>query len=198
MKSYRLLSALGLVLATLPAVRGQEKSGQSGYFPTAVGTSWEYRAGENQFTHKVTKHERVGGVTCARIEHVKDGKVLAYEDVGVTNEGVSRFAFDGKEAKPPITFLKPGAKKGQTWKVESKVGDQTVKGTFKQGEAEVVKVPAGTYKKVLTVTSEGLEVNGIKTKLVYYFAEDVGLVKLEWGEGKSRVVIELEKYTAGK
>ena len=198
MKRYRLLTALGLVLATLLTARGQEKATQTPYFPTAVGTSWDYRAGENRFTHKVAKHEKVGGVTCARIEQVKDGKVLAYEDVGVTNEGVSRFAFDGKEAKPPITFLKPGAKKGQTWKVESKIGDQTVKGTFKQGVADVVKVPAGTYKKVLTVTSEGLEVNGIKTKLVYYFAEGVGLVKLEWGEDKSKVVIELERYTAAK
>jgi hypothetical protein len=198
MKRYRLLVALGVMLAPLFAARGQDKVGKTPYFPAAVGTAWEYRAGDNRFTHKVARHEKVGGVTCARVEQLINNKVVAYEDVGVTAEGVSRYAFDGKEAKPPITFLKLPAKKGQTWKVESKIGDQTVKGSFKSGEAGTVKVPAGTYKNAVTVTSEDLEVNGIKTKVVYYFAEDVGLVKLEWGAGKSKVVIELEKYTAGK
>jgi hypothetical protein len=211
-----------LLLALAAPARAQEKMPRTPNYPLQVGAAWNYKAGDNRFTVRVAKYEKVGekasGVLAARLEVVVGKKVRAYEHVGVTPEGVVRYSvgkkvrayehvgvtpggvvrysLEGKEAKPPVLFLKLPPKEGETWRVESRVAGQLLKGAFKGGEEEV-KVPAGTYKAV-TVTSQDLEVNGVKTKVVCYYAEDVGLVKQVQEMAGRKVVIELEKYEPGK
>jgi hypothetical protein len=166
------------------------------YFPLAVGSKWTYKCGENRFRLEVVKFEKVGETDCARVELFVNDKSQAAEDIAVTKDAVLRFTFDGKKAEPPIPFLKLPIKDKQTWKVESKVDGQLLKGGFASGEEEV-KVPAGTYKAV-TVTGTDLEANGVKLNLKYYFAKDVGMVKQVIEIAGQKIVIELEKYEAGK
>jgi hypothetical protein len=127
---------------------------------------------------------------------VKD-KSQSFEDVSVTKEGVYRNTFEGKEAMPPVLFLKLPPKKDETWKVDSKVGGESVKGTFKNNGEETVKVTAGEYK-AWVVTSQDLEANGVKMSVTYYFAEKVGMVKQLVEVSGQKIVIELEKYEPGK
>jgi hypothetical protein len=189
--------AVFLLLARAAAGLAQDKMETTPYYPLAVGTSWEYKAGDSRYTLRVTKHEKVGDVLCARVEMIMKDKPVSFEHVGVTKEGVCRFSFEGKEAKPPVLFLKLPPKKDDTWKVDSKVGGESVKGTFKNTGEEDVKVPAGNYKAVV-VASQDLEANGVKMSVTYYFAEKVGMVKQVVEVSGQKIVIELEKYEAPK
>jgi hypothetical protein len=187
-----------LLLAWAAAAPAQDKMETTPYYPMAVGTTWEYKAGDSKYTLKVTKHEKVGNTLCARVEMFVKDKAVSYENVGVTKDGVCRFGFENKgEAKPPVLFLKLPPKKDQSWQVDSKIGGEQIKGTFKDGGEEDVKVPAGSYKAVV-VSSQDLEANGVKMAVTYYFAKDVGMVKQIVEVAGQKVVVELEKYEAGK
>jgi hypothetical protein len=179
-----------VVLAGSPA-RSGEKAARD-FYPLKEGTTWHYKVGENRFTLKAGKTEKVGKADAVRVELILLGKNTSFEHVGVTSEGVVRYSFEGKKADPPVLFLKLPAKKGQTWKVESKIDGQLMKGTFTEGE-EKVKVPAGDYNAI-TVTGKDMEVNGVKLNVTYYFAEKVGMVKQVLEMGGQKVIIELEKF----
>jgi hypothetical protein len=96
-----------------------------------------------------------------------------------------------------VLFFKLPPKKDQSWNVDSKAGGASIKGTFKDAGEEDVKVPAGSYKAVV-VASQDLEANGVKMSITYYFAKDVGMVKQVVEIAGQKVIVELEKYEAGK
>ena len=188
------------VLAVLAAgglVPAQDAALTTPYFPLEVGSVWHYKCGENRFQLKVVKFEDVGKTKCAKVELFVNNKSEAAEHIAVTKEGVLRFSFDGKKAEPPILFLELPVKADKVWKVESKVDGQPLKGGFKSGVEDNVKVPAGIYKTV-TVTGVDLEANFVKLGLTYYFAENVGMVKQVIEISGQKIVIELEKYEPAK
>lgn len=172
------------------------KIGESPYYPLQVGTAWHYKLGDQKFTMKVTKHEPVGKVLCARVELIVDNKVTAFEHIGVTETGIYRYSYEGKNTEPPVLILKLPPKPGDTWEVSAKVGGETLKGMLKEGE-EDVKVPAGSYKAV-TVAADDFDANGTKMAFKYYFAKDVGMVKQDLDVNGQKAVIELEKFDAPK
>ena len=195
---------LSFVLACTTLARGaDDKTTSTPYYPLVVGNTWEYRVGENRFALKVAKMEKVKDANsketnCARLELYVNGKSVSYEDIGVSPTAVSRYTFEGKLAEPPIPFLKLPPKKGDTWNVESKVGGQVLKGAFTiADDKETVKVPAGSFNTVV-VRSKGLEVNGVKLELTYYFAEKVGMVKQVIEIAGQKAVVELDKFEPAK
>jgi hypothetical protein len=192
----RCLAPLALILLAGSIARTADDKASTTYFPIQVGATWQYKVGENRFVLKIAKIEKVGKVDAARVEMMVAGKTTSFEHVGVTADAVLRYTFEGKTIDPPLPFLKLPPKAGQTWKVESKVDGQAMKGTLKAGTEEV-KVPAGTYKAV-TVSGQDMEVNGVKLNMTCYYAEKVGMVKQVLEMGKHKVVIELEKYEPGK
>jgi hypothetical protein len=193
----RSLSAVVLVAAVVGLARAGDKAPESSYYPVAVGTTWTYRAGDNRFQIKVAEVKVVAGVARAKLDLIVNDKVVSHEHVGVTKDGVSRFSFEGKEAKPPIKFLELPPKKDATWPIDSKVEGQPLVGAFKSGE-EDVKVPAGEYKKAITVSSKELKANGVPLSITYYFAEKVGMVKQVVELSGQKVIIELERFDMGK
>ncbi len=61
-----------------------------------------------------------------------------------------------------------------------------------------VKVPAGTYKAI-PVAGQDIEANGVKiTRLTYYFAENVGMVKQVIEIENNKIIIELERFEQAK
>ena len=179
----------------------EKKAAPAFDFPLKVGATWIYRVGENTYTTKLTKFEPVGKTECARLDMTINGKAASFEHVaiGTDKDGVSsvmRYTFEGKQASPPITFLQLPADK-TSWRVESKLDGQTLKGTFRKTE-EDVKVPAGDYKKAVKVSSDGLKVNNVDLTVTWWFVSGVGLVKQEADLAGQRVIIELEKYEPGK
>jgi hypothetical protein len=177
----------------------------SAYYPLRVGSMWHYRIGDNRYTLKVTKYEKIGDLNCARVEQlVEEGKVIAVEHIAVTKEGIVRVAYDDKKSEPPLLFLKLPVKKDETWKVDSVIGKtdkvpgERVTATFKEGEVAKVMVPAGTTEGVITSSSQDLDANGQKLSFTYYFGKNVGLIKQEIDVNGTRVTIELEKYEPAK
>jgi hypothetical protein len=186
-----------LLFAALSAGSAQDKSPESPYFPSQVGNTWHYKADNTKFSQKITKHDLIDGVPCARLETLVDGNSAFFEHVGVKDDGLYRYTLEGRKADPPVRFLKLPPKKGDSWTVESKLGGKTVKCTFKSDEEEV-KVPAGTFKTVSAV-SDNLEANGLKASFAFYFAKDVGMVKqVIEVSGQKKVEIELEKFEPAK
>jgi hypothetical protein len=190
-----------LALALLTGLSGvlvaaDEKTPTTPYYPLAVGDTWSYRAGDNRFQLKVTEISKEGRAT---VELQVAGKKVSWEQVGVTKDAVVRYTFEGKEAKPPIEFLKFPPKPDVSWPIKSDVldgkgGKLPVEGTFKAGKEEEVKVPAGVYKAAV-VSGEKIKANGVMvTRLTYYFAEKVGMVKQVIELEGNKVTIELEKF----
>ncbi len=175
----------------------------SPYYPLQVGNTWLYRIGDNRYEMKVTKHEKVGDILCARVEMLIDGKPTAHEHLAVTADGLVRVAYDDRRAEPPLLFLKMPPKKGETWKVDSYIGKtdkvpgEHVYGTFAEGEASKISEPAGNYDNVITSSSQDLNANGIRLNFTYYFAKGIGMVKQEIEVSGQKVIIDLEKFDAG-
>jgi hypothetical protein len=198
----KLASTALLTLALfLTAVRlGQaqdELKTKSEYYPLEVGNTWHYKLDTTKFSLKVVKHEKVGDVVTARIEMSMDGKVMATEHVFVKDDGIYRYDFEGKKAEPPVKFFALPPKADATWTVDSKVGGETLKGTFKMGEAKDVKVPAGTYN-TFTSASDDLDASGMKISFTSYYAKDVGMVKQVIKAAGQETTIELEKFEPAK
>jgi hypothetical protein len=177
---------------------------QTPYYPLQVGNTWSYRIGDNRYTLKVAKFEKIGDINCARVEMLlgEENKVASVEHIGVTAEGVVRAAFDEKVAAPPVMFLKLPPSKDATWKVDSVIGKtdkspgEKVVGTFTMGEEKITV--GGVNYDVVTSSARDFEANGMKLSFTYYFAKDIGMVKQVIDIAGQKVTIELEKFEAGK
>lgn len=184
------------------AAAADEKMPASTYYPLSVGDTWTYRAGDNRFQLKVTEVKTVDGKPRAKVELLVSGKPVSFEHVGITKDGVVRYTFEGKEAKPPIEFLKLPPKADTSWKIDSEVidpkgGKLPVKGSLKVGKEEDVTVPAGKFRAI-TVSGQDIDANGVKVqKLTYYFVERLGMVKQVIELDNQKINIELEKFEQG-
>jgi hypothetical protein len=192
------LACLVILLGLSRAPAADDKIKESSYYPLKVGTKWTYKAGGSMFVIQVAKHEKIGDVVCGVLETAKDGNVIATEHVGVTGDGIYRYSVAGQKPDNPFRILKLPPKKGDSWKVEAKVGGQVFNGSFKLDEAEIT-VPAGKYK-TFAAASDGFQLddgngNQIKISFKFWFAEKVGLVKqtIQVAD-KPELVIELEKF----
>ena len=176
-----------------------DKMDESAYYPLKLNNVWNYKLGDNtKFRLKAVKDEQYEGKPSVRVEMIGDGdKPLSYENIEVKQDGVYRLGFEGNKADPPVQFLKLPFKDGETWKVDSKIGKETLKGSFKMGKEEKVKVPAGEYDCIYT-ESDDLDANGMKVSFKTYFAKGVGMVKQTIKIGQQEVVIELEKFEPAK
>ncbi len=202
--------ALAVLAAGTPA-RAQDKSKpETEYFPLKDGMRWTYKAGDKSFVVRVEKFEKIGETETARLVTQttdKEPKTIATENVAVMavpgeagRTGVFRVAIEGKEVKPALCFLKLPPKKGESWKFDSKAGEQEIKGTFVSGEEKGVKVPAGPKDgyDTVTVRCENLKVDDQTVSFTYYFAPKVGMVKQVIVSGGVTLTIELEKFEEKK
>lgn len=201
------LASLALTLSLLAPVGGaddkpaapekkESETAKSSFYPLKEGNVWNYKIGDNRMSYKVTGFETINGVSCARIEMTVGDTFIASENIAERPDGLYRYRFADKEAKPPILFLKLPAKSGQTWKVNSEIGGKKLMGTFKSGE-ETVEVPFGKFKCV-TVTSQDMESGGMKLHFTYYFAENVGMVKQVVEVSGQKVITELLSFVPAK
>jgi hypothetical protein len=170
------------------------------YYPVKVGSEWTYKVQGGPIKMKITGTEKVGQATGYKIEVTAGNKVSATEVVGVTAKGVERYSVNGVAAEPSILFLPADPENAkEPWNIESKTagqGGQPLKGTFKASK-EKVTVPAGNYDTI-HVKGSGMTVGSTTSDIDYWFAKDVGIVKLRFTLGSQEAVLELEKYEPGK
>lgn len=166
------------------------------YYPIKVGSKWTYKVQGGPITMEVKGTEKVGQATGYKIEVMAGNKVSATEVVGVTKDGVVRFKVNDVAAEPPVLFLPTDPAMTKEWTIDSKAGGQTLKGTFKASK-EKVTVPAGEYETI-HVKGSGMTVGTTTSDIDYWFAKDVGIVKLKFTLGSQDATLELESYTPGK
>ena len=123
-------------------------------------------------------------------------KVSATEVIGITKDGVVRYSVNGVAAETPILFLPTDPDATKEWSVDTKGGGQPLKGTFKASK-EKVTVPAGTYDTI-HVKGTDMVVGTTTSNIDYWFAKDVGIVKLRFTLGSQDATLELESFTPGK
>lgn len=197
MKRLAGLSVLA-VLTFAVSAPSQEAAGpkQHPYYPLKVGSVWSYKVQGGPIQVKVAGTEKAGTQSGYKLETTAAGKVSATEVVAVTDEGVQRFMVNQLNAEPPILFLPKDVEATKEINVDSKVAGQEIKGKFSVGKDKVT-VPAGTYDAIHVKGTE-MTIGATKTTVEYWFAKDVGIVKLRFTLGSQDAVLELESYTAGK
>ena len=185
-----------VLLAGAPILAADDKPVESAYYPLKVGTKWTYKVGDKEIVQSVSKHEKVGEVVCANVETEVAGAKASVEQIGVTEKGIGRYSFGTAKLESPVVLLKLPPAKGDTWKVDSKIGTEVLKGTFTNSGEEDITVPAGKYK-AFKISGE-FDVAGQNMTFVYYFAKDVGVVKQVITGAGLDLTSELQKYEAGK
>ena len=169
------------------------------YYPLKTGSEWTYKVQGGPIKMKVTGPEKVGQASGFKIEVTAGGKVSATEVIGVTKDGVVRYNVNGVTADTPILFLPADPESQQAkdgWAIDTKGGGQPLKGTFRLSK-EKVSVPAGTFDTI-HVKGTGMTVGNTSSDIDYWFAKDVGIVKLRFTLGSQDATLELEKYEPGK
>lgn len=192
------VGAVAVLAASTALAQNQAQTTVSEYFPLKPNSKWVYKVGEATIEVKVSGTEKDG----VKLDTVVNGKPVASEVVEVKADGVYRTKINATAIEPPVKFFafkdgKP-APKDTTWKIDSKIQQQTVKGTFTVKD-DKVKVPAAP-DGIDTVVVDGsdFEIAGAKTAVKYWFAAGKGVVKLQYSIGGNDAVLELKEYVEGK
>jgi hypothetical protein len=188
--------------ATQPTSPEKGKTKAPNYYPLKVGTKWHYQldAGNGQKVQLISEIggiETINGKTLNRLEVSANGRKLpTTEHLQSDENGVYRVRMNNMEVTPPICLIKYPLKEGQTWGGETTAAGQKMKVDCSEGPPEEVQVPAGKYQAIpCTITVKQGTAN---LKNVFWFAEDVGIVKQRSEIGPQTVTLELTKYEAGK
>lgn len=195
MKRLAGLSVLA-VLTLAIHVPAQEGAATHPYYPLKLGSEWTYNVQGGPIKVKVASAEKVGGTNGYKLETSAGNKVSASETVAVTKEGVQRFNVNGLNPATPILFLPADPETTKEWNIDTEVSGQKIKGTFK-AEKQKVTVPAGSYDAIY-VSGKDMTIGATTTTVEYWFAKDVGIVKLRFTLGSQDATLELQNYTAGK
>jgi hypothetical protein len=177
------------------AALAQPPKDADGYFPLKPGTKWTYKVGDQNVEVKVAdKTENFNNEVCTKVETLVNGKVVASELYAVRPDGVYRVKVKDDKIDPGIKVLALPAKAGTSWDFKSKVGQQSVSGSFKiTNEKDKLKIMDKDVEAVVVEGSE-LDVAGTKTTVKLWFVKDRGIVKLTYKIQDSESVLELIKF----
>jgi hypothetical protein len=198
MKRVATLTALVILAASLNSVRADDKDkiGESPYYPLKIGNAWTYNGpGNTKLVNKVVAHEKVGDMMCAKIETQVGGVAQAFEHIGITADGIYRYTLNGTKIDKPILILKLPPKKGDEWKIDTKVGNETVTGKLTTTE-DALTVPAGKFTAM--IAGGKLMTGDQALEVANYFVKDVGIAKIKMDVAGQSIVIELDKFEPAK
>ncbi len=172
----------------------QEPKANPDFIPLAVGNRWEYRMGPKTIIVEVKKKETIGKIPCFQLVSTLNDKT-SVEYLARQKEGLVRVKIDSLLLDPPLLLLNLPHKKGNSWEVNSKVGDGVLSGTFKTKKEEV-KVGVVKYQAI-RVSCEGFSIRGNRMDLTYWFAPKVGMVKQQVKREGVETILELKQFTPG-
>jgi hypothetical protein len=183
------LSPLGLLAA--------DKDEKLNLYPLVKGHKWEYesKVGDRKIPltmelTDVTRPDKEGGPVLFSLTTVNNRESsldLLAEDA----KGVYRHSSGKERYAVPIPIIKYPAKAGR-WTQKLTVANKEVEATFEMKEAEEVTVPAGKYMAYPVVyKAQAIESTS-------WYADGVGLVKMELKRGGGTATLELTKFTPVK
>ena len=150
-------------------------------YPATVGTTWVYDCGGREETLTISKVEAKDGAKLITTEYVGAGGNRHHMTLSVGAAGVFLVAEGGSTYPTPWCIFKLPHKEGDTWKTAGHGSD------MKAGAMEKVKVPVGE----ITAARVDWDLGG--RNVVYWYADGIGLVKMEGGANKG-----LKSFTRGK
>jgi hypothetical protein len=186
-----------VVVLAASSVLAQPPAG-SDLFPLKAKSKWVYKVADREVTVEVSGTEKFNNEDCIKVDTKDAGQVKASELYFVKADGIYRAKVKDDKIDPPVKMLALPAKKDTTWKIESKVGTQTVKGEFKiTDEKAKVKTPAGEFEAIL-VEGPDFDIAGTKTVIKKWFVPGKGLVKETYNIQGQDSTLELKEYVEGK
>jgi hypothetical protein len=144
------------------------------YFPTHVGAKWIYQNGLAEYAKVIIKVERDDKMLIVTTAIVNDrGERTEYEKMAVSTEGL--FFVEnlrhGLKPKSPASLLSLKHRPGEEWT------DSLHGYAHKASEPEWIDVPAGRFKAIRV--EQSVDSDGQRGKNTFWYAEGVGLVKVE-------------------
>ncbi len=195
LRSIRLFAGAAVIVfasATL-AQPPKDLPNADGYFPLKPKSKWTYKVQDQTVEVVVAGTEKFNNEDCTKVDTLVNGKVVASELYSVKADGVYRVKVKDDKIDPPVKVLAVPVKKDVSWELKSKVGSQTVSGTYKiKDDKEKVEIPAGKFEAVV-VEGVDLDVAGTKTTVRIWFVKDMGIVKLEYKIQDAVSSLELTK-----
>lgn len=167
------------------------------FYPLEDGSLWKYKDSNNKtIIKKAVREEKLGYYPSVLLEVFEGKTLLSSEHIGVTNEGVFRFALDGKMFDQGALLLKEKSKAGDKWIINLALDMGKISTEVKVSEEEVA-VPFGKFKCLVTTTVNKDE-KGIEYQLKNYYAQKVGVVKVTIEKaGKKHYELELLEFKLG-
>jgi len=197
LRTFRLIAGAVLVLAASAAI-AQGPAGNDLY-PLKKGNKWVYKVDAQEVTVEVVGIEKVDKDDLIKLDTKVGGQTKASEYLLVKADGVYRAKVNNDKIEPPVKIIPIPAKKGDSWKIESKVGTQTVKGEFKISDDKTkVMVPAGTFENAILIEGNDLDIAGTKTSVKKWFVPGKGIVKLTYTIQQTESTLELKEFTPAK
>jgi hypothetical protein len=196
-----MLHTFRLAIGAVAILAGQMALAQTSsyeYFPLKAKSKWTYKVQDQLVEVQVSGTEKFNNEECTRVDTIVNGKVQASELYIVKSDGVYRVKVKDDKIDPPVKVLTMSPKKGDSWEIKSKVGNQIVAGKFTIKDVnEKVTTPKGAFEAVV-VEGLDLDVAGTKTTVKVWFAKGVGIVKLTYKIQDNESVLELTNYEEGK
>jgi hypothetical protein len=175
-----LCAALLLTLPHLarPAPIPRERQDAGLYHPTRKGDRlvYDYRVANAESVDEtliVTAVEEKNQCKVVTIGCEQADKIVPRWTVSVSEHGLEVLSQKGKAFNPPDRLVRLPAKVGDKW------SDESIQRTV--GAIEKVEVPAGTFTAIQT-ECEWLVAEGALQKGTFWYAPEVGLVKMEVAE----------------
>lgn len=183
------LAAAFTVAAPVP----KDLKKQKNYFPTAVGTKWEYASedGSDSQTREVTAVTEKDGVRTVTILWTTGGSSQTWE-LREDAAGLARSKMGNVAIDPPQLLIKGRLAEGDEWDGEYRQGRASTRYRRVVGKAEAVTTPAGEYTAVPVTQTDPDDPTDEAT---VWYAEGVGMVKLH---EKGSAPIVLKAVTIGK
>jgi hypothetical protein len=195
---------LALLIAVIATIAPDEEV----YFPTRLGATWTYSTPNREIVRTVTKVESKDGSRIVSVSTVhEDGttgphSVVSASELGLVQlvQPIVRLNVEGRSTddveirKPPLELLKLPSKPGDSW--EYTTDDRKL--SFKVGNPERVKTPAGEFQAIPVELIVKLAGGGPTGQGRYWYAPGVGVVKWTSRLGDTEQVVVLKSFNPGK
>jgi hypothetical protein len=202
-------TSLALVLFVVPSSLSAEPPKKAeDYWPLKVGHKWVYQNADHPDAETVVtvaaekKTDAGTRYTLDWVTTVGMVKTTDREVVLVKPDGVYMAEVYGADLDPPVRNLKLPVKAGDEWTVDTRFGTSTTTYKFKVGKPEKVKVPAGTYDAVRVdwagSGNSPFSDNKITIPGTKWFADGVGLIRVDVPEGLGKSSLLLKSFTPAK
>jgi len=191
---------LGLALVCL-GVAASAHAQETPYFPTRLRSEWAYHTPAGPVVIEARAAEKFNNLDCIRLEASVRGVTLFTEHIQIKQDGVYRVAQNGIPVEPPYRFIKLPPKKGDSFEVNSMIAMQSVKGVYQVSFEDVVVGELDNkkfYPNCLKISTEDMDIAGVKTRIVTWYAENVGMVKQIVDLGERKLEYHLAEYRPAK